>query len=153
MDALDRRILEIVQRDCSMSASALAERCGTTESTALRRLKTMRRNGTLGPPRMPVASEKVGRGLRVILSVQLERETRTEIDAFRKSLIDHPDVMDLYFVTGSWDYILILDLARMEDYERFLAEMIVGQRALVGSATHVVIKTMKASAPVPLDKI
>ena len=39
MDALDRRILREVQRDCSMSAAELAERCGTTESTALRRFK------------------------------------------------------------------------------------------------------------------
>lgn len=150
MDALDRRIIQIVQRDCSLSAARLAERCGTTESTALRRLKAMQRDGTLAPPRMPVAADRVGRGLRIILSVRLEGEKPTEIDAFRKRLVAHPEVSDLYFVTGSWDYVVILNLGRMEEYERFLDEMIVGQPAVVATDTHVVITPMKIGAPVPV---
>lgn len=151
MDALDRRIVQIVQSDCSISAAGLAERCGTTESTALRRLKAMRRDGILAPPRMRVAADKVGRGLMIILSIRLERERPAEIEAFRRRLIEHPDVTDLYFVTGSWDYVLILNLGRMEDYERFLAEMIVGQPAVVATDTHVVITPMKVGAPLPVD--
>ena len=134
-----------------MSAADLADRCGTTESTALRRLKSLQRVGILSPPRMHADPEKVGRGLRVILSIRLEGEKPAEIDAFRKRLVAHPDVTDLFFVTGSWDYIVILGLARMPDYERFLAEMIVGQPAVVATDTHVVISPMKVGAPLRMD--
>ena len=152
MDALDRRILREVQRDCSPSAAVLAERCGTTESTALRRLKRLRANGTISVPQMRIRADKVGRGLKVILSFQLQGESRGELDELRQRLVAHPDVTDLYFVTGNQDYIVILTVASMEDYERFLREMILGEPTLCGTETHVVIKALKVAAPVPIDE-
>lgn len=152
MDALDRRILRIVQEDCSMSAAALAERCGTTESTALRRIKTLQKTGILSPPVMKVAPGRVGRGLAIILSIRLERETPAELETFRRSVVSHPDVISCYFVTGTWDYIIVLNVRSMSDYDRFLEEMIVGQPVMVASDTHVVIQAMKECASVPIDE-
>jgi hypothetical protein len=40
----------------------------------------------------------------------------------------------------------------MEDYDRFLREMILGQPSLCGSETHVVIKSLKVGAPIPIDE-
>ena len=152
MDALDRRILREVQHDCSPSAAVLADRCGTTESTVLRRLRRLRRDGIISGPHMRVRPDKVGRGLKVILSFQLKGESNSELKDLRDRMIAHPDVTDLYFVTGNQDYILILTVASMEDYERFLRDMILGQPTLCGSETHVVIKSLKVSAPLPIDE-
>lgn len=152
MDALDRRILRIVQQDCSMSAAALAERCATTESTALRRMRALTKAGILSRPMMNVAADKVGRNLSIILSVRLERETPAQLEAFRRGMAEHPDVISCYFVTGTWDYIIILNVGSMSDYDRFLREMIVGQPVMVASDTHVVIHAIKAGAPVPIDE-
>jgi len=152
MDALDRRILRIVQQDCSMSAEALAERCGTTESTVRRRIKALTKAGVLSPPTMKVLPERVGRGLSIILSIRLERETPAQLEAFRRAIASHPDVSSCYFVTGTWDYVIILNVSTMEDYDRFLREMIVGQPVMVATDTHVVIQAIKAGAPLPIDE-
>ena len=152
MDALDRRILRQVQRDCSKSAAILAERCGSTESTVLRRLRRLQADGILTAQEMRVRPDKVGRGLKVILSFQLKGESNAELSELRHRLIAHPDVTDLYFVTGNQDYILILTVASMEDYDRFLRDMILGQPTLYGSETHVVIKSLKVGAPIPIDE-
>ena len=152
MDALDRRLLREVQKDCSPSAAVLAERCGTTESTVLRRLRRLRTKGVISGPHMRLRPEKAGRGLKVILSFQLKGESNSELKELRERLMAHPDVTDLYFVTGNQDYILILTVASMEDYERFLRDMILGQPTLCGSETHVVIKALKVAAPVPIDE-
>lgn len=152
VDALDRRIMRIVQGDCSMSAGALAERCGTTESTARRRIRALVKAGVLSPPAMRVAPERVGRGLSIILSIRLERETPVQLEAFRRKIAAHPDVASCYFVTGTWDYIIVLNVGRMDDYDRFLKETIVGQPAVVASDTHVVIQALKAGAPLPIDE-
>jgi DNA-binding Lrp family transcriptional regulator len=152
MDTLDRRILREVQRDCSSSAAVLAERCGTTESTMLRRVRRLRAKGIISGPHMRLDADKVGRGLKVILSFQLKGESNAELKELRDRLMAHPDVTDLYFVTGNQDYILILTVASMEDYDRFLRDMILGQPSLCGSETHVVIKALKVGAPVPIDE-
>jgi DNA-binding Lrp family transcriptional regulator len=152
MDALDRRILREVQHDCSPSASVLAERCGTTESTVLRRLRRLRKDGVISGPHMRLHPARVGRGLKVILSFQLKGESKPELKALRDRLMAHPDVTDLYFVTGNQDYIVILTVASMEDYDRFLREMVLGEPTLCGTETHVVIKALKVAAPVPVDE-
>ena len=151
MDSLDRRILREVQKDCSPSAAVLADRCGTTESTLLRRLRRLQNDGIVSGPHMRVRPERIGRGLKVIVSFQLKGESKAELKELRERLIAHPDVTDLYFVTGNQDYILILTVASMEDYERFLRDMILGQPSLCGSETHVVITSLKVGAPIPID--
>ena len=152
MDALDRRLLREVQLDCSPSAAVLAARCRTTESTVLRRLRRLRADGIVSGSQMRVRPEKVGRPLKVVLSFQLKGESTSELRELRDRLIAHPDVTDLYFVTGNQDYIVILTVASMEDYDRFPREMILGQPTLSGSQTHVVIKSLKVGAPIPIDE-
>ena len=152
MDALDRRILREVQRDCSMSAAVLAERCGTTESTALRRLRRLKRDGVVKREVAVLDGSKVGRGLSMILSIRLEREKPAELEAFRRRIAEHPDVTDFYFVTGTWDYVIVLTVSTMPDYDRFLREMIVGEPVVVATDTHVVILPIKVGAPLPIDE-
>ncbi len=135
-----------------MSAAMLADRCGTTESTVLRRVKALTKAGILSRAVMKVAAEKVGRGLTIILSVRLERETASQVEAFRRSIAEHPDVLSCYFVTGTWDYLIILNVGAMGDYDRFLREMVVGQSVMVASETHVVIQAIKADGPVAIDE-
>lgn len=135
-----------------MSAAALAERCGTTESTALRRIKTLRASGVLSGPIMQVAPDKIGRAMSMILSVRLEREKPAELEAFRRRLATHPDVTGFYFVTGTWDYVIIINVGSMSDYDRFLREMIVGQPVVVATDTQVVIQAIKQSGPLPIDE-
>jgi Lrp/AsnC family transcriptional regulator len=134
-----------------MSAAALADRCGTTESTVLRRIKALKKTGIVSGPVMPVAPDKVGRGLSIILSIRLERETSAQLEAFRRGIAAHPDVVSCYFVTGTWDYLIILNVGCMGDYDRFLKDMIVGHRVVVASDTHVVIHPIKVGGPLPID--
>ena len=152
MDALDRRILREVQRDCSASAVELAERSGTTESTALRRLKRLRDSKIILREVAVVDPAKVGRAITIVLTLRLERETPWVLDSFRRRLAAHPDVTYCYFVTGSWDYVVILTVRDMAAYDRFLSEMIVGQKAVVASDTHVVLQPLKTAGPIPVEE-
>jgi DNA-binding Lrp family transcriptional regulator len=152
MDALDRRILRQVQDDCSLTATALAARCGTTESTALRRLNRMRREGVIRKEVAIVDGQKVGRGLLLVVSVRLEREDERGHQAFVKRITAHPDVLQFYFVTGSVDYLIILSVASMEDYDRFLQEQLVGDPLIVMSDTNVMIRSLKMSTAIPIDE-
>jgi DNA-binding Lrp family transcriptional regulator len=152
MDALDRRILRQVQDDCSLTAVALAARCGTTESTALRRLNRLRRNGVIRKEVAIVDGQKVGRGLLLILNVRLEREDERGHQAFVKRITAHPDVLQFYFVTGSVDYLIILSVRSMEDYDRFLNEHLVTDPLIIMSDTNVVIRQLKMNLALPIDE-
>ena len=152
MDSLDRRILRELQRDCSLSAAALADRCGTTESTALRRRHRLRRDGVIRAEVAEVAPAKVGRGLFVFLRVRLERETGPKLKAFVDRIRDHPAVLHFYFVTGTTDYVILLNLGSMEEYDSFLQSEILTDPMTVMSDTNVVIRPIKMSTVIPIDE-
>ncbi len=152
MDALDRRILRQVQDDCSRPAAELAKLCGTTESTALRRLNRMRRDGVIRKEVAIIDGQKVGRGLLLVLNVRLEREDERGHQAFVKRITGHPDVLQFYFVTGSVDYLIILSVRSMEDYDRFLNDYLVVDPLIVMSDTNVVIRQLKMNLALPIDE-
>jgi Lrp/AsnC family transcriptional regulator len=152
LDALDRRILREVQRDCSGNAVDLADRCGTTESTALRRLKKLRRDGVIRGEVALVDGAKVGRGLLIWVMVRLEREDGAGVRAFVERIRHHPDVLHFHFVTGTPDYLILLSLRTMEDYDVFLQDNLVSDPLVVLSDTHVVVRPLKMSTAIPVDE-
>lgn len=151
MDALDRRLLREVQRDCALSAAQLGKRCGTTGSTALRRLKLLRRKGIIIGEVAVIDAQKVGRGLLLFVRVRLEREDERGLRAFSKRITAHPDVLQFFFVTGTADYVILLSVRQMEDYDRFLQDHLVSDPLVVMSDTNVVIRPLKMSLAVPID--
>lgn len=152
MDALDRRILREVQRDSSGSAADLAERCGTTESTALRRMRKLREAGVIRSQVAIVDGAKIGRGLLLFVTVRLERDDSVSANAFRKRIIAHPDVMQFYFVTGTPDYVILLSARSMDDYYGFVEKYLVADPQVVLADTNVVIRPLKMSTAIPVDE-
>lgn len=151
-DGLDRRILREVQRDCSMSAAQLAERCATTESTALRRLQRLRDRGVIRSQVALVDGALVGVGLQLFVRLRLEREDDRGIQAFIDRVAAHPNVLQLHFVTGSCDYLILLAVHGMADYDAFLQACLVHDPIVVMSDTSVVIRTVKATTALPIDE-
>jgi Lrp/AsnC family leucine-responsive transcriptional regulator len=150
LDMLDRRLLRAVQTDCSASMAALAERCASTEATVRRRLKRLVAAGVVERPAMRVAPERVGLQVQVILSMRLEKETPEQFERFRAAVVRHPAVSACYFVTGTWDYVLILNLPGMPAFDEFLQEVVLGHPVVVATETRVVIRALKAGGPVPI---
>lgn len=150
LDALDRRLLRAVQRQCTLTAEELADRGGTSPSTALRRLNRLRSAGVIREEVAVVDGPAVGRGLLMIVSVRLEREDRRGVQAFIDRIGAHPSVMQFYFVTGTTDYVILLSVASMEEYDAFLQEQLVPDPLVIMSDTNVVIRPIKMSLAVPI---
>jgi DNA-binding Lrp family transcriptional regulator len=152
LDALDRRLLRVHQENCLLSADELADRCGTSASTALRRLKRLRRTGVIRAEVAVVDGPRVGRGLLLLVSVRLEREDERGVRAFVERIAAHPDVTQFYFVTGTTDYVIMLSVRGMEDYDRFLQETLVTDPLVIMTDTNVVIRPLKMGLAVPIDE-
>ncbi len=150
LDRIDRKILAAVQADCTIGAEALGELCGASPSTALRRLRKLRAAGVIVAEVAVVDGRKVDRGLLMIVGVRLEREDARIAADFRRSLEAHPAVMQLYFVTGSADYILHVSAASMAEYDEFVETVLVANPHIAMTETHVVIRPIKMGLSVPV---
>lgn len=99
-----------------------------------------------------VDGAKLGRDLLIFIQVRLERETGPSVTAFIDRIRKHPDVLQFHFVTGTPDYIILLSVRSMEDYDSFLQENLVTDPITVMSETNVVVRSLKQSTEIQIDE-
>lgn len=123
LDRFDRALLAEVQRDNQQPARQLAEHVGLSESTVLRRLRRLRREGVIVADVSVVHPAVLGLPLTLHVLVSLEREGLSELDAFTRRLRARPEVRQAWYVTGEAEFVLQLQLAGMEAYEGFARDL------------------------------
>lgn len=123
LDELDRRILRELQRDNRLAMADLAERVNSSAPTCLRRVKRLRDEGVIVGDVCLIDPAAVGRRMTMIAEVTVERERPDLIDRFKRSVIECEQVSACYYVTGDVDFVLILHVSDMEDYETLIERL------------------------------
>lgn len=119
MDRLDRRILDTLQNDSSLTNQALAEAVGLSPSACLKRVRQLKAEGVIEREVALLAPEKLGTSLHMVVEVTMERDQKDLYDRFLKRVLAAPEVTQYYKVTGEVDFILIVMVADMDAYDRF----------------------------------
>lgn len=123
IDAFDRALLELVKQNNLTPARALAEQVGLSESAVHRRLRRLRAAGVIVADISIVKPASLGRPLTMFVLVSMVREGRAQIEAFRDRLRERPEVARVWYVTGNVDFVLLLNLSDMAEYEAFTNEL------------------------------
>ena len=122
LDAIDRRLLAILQENGRLTATELAERVGLTTSPCLRRLRLLEESGIIRGYSALLDQERVGLPISVFVSIKLERQNEAGLRRFETAVRDCPEVLDCYLMTGPRDYLLRVVARDLADYERFVKE-------------------------------
>ena len=149
LDPLDMRILKALQQDCTLSSAALAERCGTTESTAQRRRKRLSGTGAIERQVAILDPGLAGWPLRMVVNIRVERKAPNNTQQLIAEISRHETVAQFFHVTGATDYVAILRGRTMADFDHFLSNVL-GADPRFATQSNVVIKTMTDRYDVPL---
>ena len=149
LDELDRKILHEVQLNNQLTSAQLSEKVGLSPTSAQRRLNRLRRDRIIEGDVSIVSNEAVGRPMTMMVAVQLERERSDIIDHFKKSVRQEPTVMSAYYVTGDTDFVLIVAVRDMKEYEEFTRNFLYDNPDIKGFKTTVVMDRIKASFYIP----
>lgn len=151
MDRFDARILDLVQRNNRLTAEQLSVEVGLSPAACQKRLRRLRATGVIAADIAVLSPEAVDRGLTMIVEVTLERERAEFVDAFKRTMLAAPEVMQCYYVTGSADFILILTARDMQDYEAFTRRHFFAQANVGRFRTNVVMDRVKVGLSVPVE--
>jgi len=150
LDSFDLAILAILQRDNGTTQRAIGEAVNLSAPAVQRRIRRMEETGVIQGNVAIIAPEKVGRAITLIVDVELESERTELIDAAKHSFAQAPEVQQCYFVTGQADFVLILTVATMADYEALARRLFHSNENVKRFRTLVTMDRVKVGLELPI---
>lgn len=154
LDALDRRILRVLQADGRITFDALASQVGLSSSAALRRVRRLEECGVISGYVAVVPPERVGLGLTAYINVRLEKHIespkRNPMDAFKAAVQTWPEVVECAALTGEMDYLLRVVFEDMAHYSRFVMETLLQHPSVEDCKSSFMLERIKGTSAWPL---
>ena len=124
LDAADRKILRILAKDATQSASAIGRRLDMSQPAVWRRIKRLQESGVIAGRRLRLDADKLGFGVTVFLGVKLARKGQVSLEDFERAVGAIPEVQTVEHVLGLYDYRLRVVARDLSDFERVLRRRI-----------------------------
>ena len=150
LDAIDRRILAVLQSDASLSSAELAERVGSSAASCWRRVKALEAAGILGPAVRLLDAEAIGRKVNVLCNIRVRSHVRDVRASFEEFVCQRQEIMECYSMSGEWDYLIRVVVADVEDYERFLMRVLLEHPAVGSASSHFALSVTKYTTALPV---
>jgi Lrp/AsnC family transcriptional regulator len=153
LDAIDAKILDLVQHDAALSVAEIAERVGLSSSPCWRRIKRLEDAGVIQRRVTILDREKLGLTFEVYCSAKLSLPTKENLDAFEAAIMTLPEVIQCATVTGASDYELRIVTRDMRAFDEFIRDKILSLGLISNFESHIVMRSVKNTTAVPLGLI
>jgi Lrp/AsnC family transcriptional regulator len=149
MDGIDRKLLELLQGDATLSLAQLAEKVGLSATPCWKRIRKLEANGVITQRVALVDPELVGVGLTVFVGVEAGAHTPEWLERFSAGVTAMPEVMALYRMAGDTDYLLHVAVADMAEFDAFYKRLI-NVAPMKNVSSRFAMERMKHSTAYPL---
>ena len=119
LDKVDRRILDLVQREGALSVAEVASRTGLSTTTCWRRIQALEQSGVIRGRVALLDRAALGLDVTIFAHVKLSTQGRDAIAAFAEAIRERPEVLDCYTTMGEWDFMLRVVTRDIKAYEAF----------------------------------
>ena len=151
LGAIDQRILAALQENARVTNVELAEASGVSASPCWRRVRELERTGVISRYVTLVDPSSVGLPVSVFIQVSLEKQVETALEDFERVVLERPEVMECYLMTGDADYLLRVVVADLEAYERFLMDHLTRIPTVANIRSSFALKQVKYRTALPLE--
>jgi Lrp/AsnC family leucine-responsive transcriptional regulator len=153
LDAFDRKLLMEVQRDAQIPQIELGARVNLSTAAVNRRLRRLADDGVIDHYAAIVSPEKVGCALTIITMVEVQSEQIDLLDAMKLTFSKCPHVQQCYYVTGEWDFVLVITVPNMDEYTALTRQLFFSNNNVKRFNTFVSMSRVKVGLSVPLNLV
>jgi len=151
LDSTDRKILNLLQHDGSLNATQVAEKIGLSQSPCWRRINRLEQDGYIRSTRAILDRNKLGLGIVVLVNIKLSSHGRKMLDEFEQAIVDFPEVVECWTISGAMDYSLRVVSKSIESYEHFLRSQLLQLPHIHEAQSHFTMSEVKNITTLPLD--
>ncbi|MDZ5460446.1 Lrp/AsnC family transcriptional regulator [Azohydromonas lata] len=150
LDAIDRRILQALQRDGRLQNVDLAREVGLSPSPCLRRVRLLEEAGVIERYVAVLSPAKIGKGLSVFARVWLKGQDADTVDHFTEAVQLLPAVVECHLMAGDCDFLLRVVAADLDDYRQFLKNHLTRIPGVQSVKTEVPMQRVKLTSALPV---
>ncbi|MEP1327096.1 Lrp/AsnC family transcriptional regulator [Pseudophaeobacter sp.] len=149
MDALDRKIVAILQAEGRIKMAELSERVGLSPTPCARRVAMLEEAGVITGYSARVDQARLGLPVTIFVAVELEHQSTDALQAFERAISQFDQVMECYLMTGTRDILLRVVAQDLTDFDRFLEERLMRVSGIRNTRSSFTLRTMIARNALP----
>ncbi len=150
MDKLDRKILELLQKNGSLTAAEVAERVGLSKAPCWRRIKRLEDEGIIKHTVALLDARAMNVGTTVFVTLKTGNHSEAWFDKFVRAVRDIPEVTEIHRMSGDVDYLMRIVVPNIDAYDVVYKRLIAAVEFQDVSASFA-LETIKYTTALPLN--
>ena len=151
LDQTDRRILDALQADGTLSAAEVAAKVNVTSTTCWRRITRLEKAGVIKKRVALLDRDAVGLSVMLFAHVKLSTQGRDALAKFDQAIRKHPEVLECYTLMGEWDFLLRIVAKDIKAYETFFLDHLSRIPLVQSVHSSMVLTVVKEVTELPLQ--
>ncbi|MCT4704457.1 Lrp/AsnC family transcriptional regulator [Enterobacteriaceae bacterium H11S18] len=153
LDKIDRKLLSLLQEDCTLSLQALADAVNLTTTPCWKRLKKLEDDGIVRAKVALLDPEKLGLGLTAFVLIKTQQHSSDWYGKFVAVVADMPEVLGFWRMAGEYDYLMRVQVADMKRYDDFYKRLVNGIPGLTDVTSSFAMEQIKYTTALPISSI
>lgn len=143
MDALDKQLIQLLQKDCKKTTKYYADQLQLSKTAVYERIRRLERTGIITDYVALVDKEKVQRDFSVLCQIRLVQHTKENVLKFEREVLKLEEVSECFHVGGDYDYILKINVKDMKNYREFMVTKLTAISNIGNTQSSFVISEVK----------
>ena len=153
LDAVDAKILDLIQHDAGLSVAEVAEKVGLSSSPCWRRIRRLEETGVIQRRVTVLDRERLGLNFEVYCTAKLSLPTKENLEKFEAAALGWDEVVQCATVTGPADFELRVVTRDIHGFDAFLRDRLLSLGLVSNIESRIVIRSVKNTTVVPLGLI
>lgn len=151
LSAQDIRILQLLQRDASLTTQEIADRINMSQSPCWRRINRLQEAGVIQRRSALLDRQQLGMEVVVFATINLAAQGRQHLETFEREVVRFPEVTECYTMAGAWDYMLKIITRDIRHYELFVRDHLTTLADIRELHSHIAVTEIKNTTELPLE--
>ena len=153
LDTIDRKILGIMQQDCTRPIKEIAEAVGLSNNPCWRRIKRLEDKGVISQRVALIDPAKIGLGVTAFVTIRTDQHTSKWLEAFKRAVQNIPEIIACDRMTGDVDYLLRVVVHDIEHFDKVYQQLIKSVPGLSDVSSTFSMEKMKQGPAIDVARI
>ena len=152
LDKIDRKILEILQKNAKITNAQLSKEIGLSPAPTLERVKKLEQSEVIDSYHAKINTAKVGLGISTFVQIKLTGHDKASISTFIDAVNRIDEIIECHHVTGSSDFILRVIAQDIASYQRLMLDKVNEVPVVDSLQSLVILSTFKDTKTLPIPE-